>query len=107
MDLLAISNISVVIFDYGVHCYYLHGQNKNGSSEGTIEYLKENLEKEAKCFLNNWGLLSDFNSDLQSFEIFLSSNVIELINKMYFLEIKNQINKIQNFNYLNNQNDRN
>lgn len=39
LDLLSISNTSLLIFDNRYHGYYLHGQNNTGSSEGDLKYL--------------------------------------------------------------------
>ena len=46
VDLCSIANISIFIFESFAHGYYIHGLNTVGTSEGTVEDLKEVLTKE-------------------------------------------------------------
>lgn len=39
MDLCCISNLSIFIFDQGIHGYYIHGMSPLGRSEGSLEYI--------------------------------------------------------------------
>ena len=62
LDLITISNISIVCFNSKIHGYYLHGQNNTGTSEGDFLELKKNLKKEEKGYLGKRGLL-DFDKN--------------------------------------------
>lgn len=49
VDLCAISNISIIIFDEALHGYYIHGMNPFGQAEGSLQYIESVFEKEARC----------------------------------------------------------
>lgn len=40
VDLCAISNISLIIFDEALHGYYIHGMNPFGQAEGSLQYIE-------------------------------------------------------------------
>ncbi len=64
LDLITISNISMILFDSPVHGFYLHGENNTGSSEGEFEDFKSNLKKEEKGFLGRRGLIEEDETEL-------------------------------------------
>lgn len=52
VDLCAISNISLIIFDEALHGYYIHGMNPFGQAEGSLQYIESVFEKESRCKIN-------------------------------------------------------
>lgn len=45
IDLCCLSNLSIFIFDHGIHGYYIHGMSPLGKSEGSLEYIESIFEK--------------------------------------------------------------
>ena len=100
LDLLSLSNISILIFDSNIHGFYLHGNNNMGSSEGELEDFQKMLKKEEKGFLGKRGLIE--KSELQTFEVYLPSDFRKFLDTVYNSEIKNEIAEKLNYNYFNN-----
>ena len=46
VDLCAITNTSIFIFDQDVHGYYIHGESPLGQADVSAKALKENLDHE-------------------------------------------------------------
>ena len=104
LDFLTFSNVSLFIFDTKYHCFYIHGGNNAGSSEGNFDDLQKILTKEAKGYLSKRGLIESDVTELQCFELFLP---YELSNNIEFLkqtknngrtEIYNNKNQFENDN---------
>jgi len=41
------------VFDEALHGYYIHGMNPMGQSEGSLQYIENMFEKEAKGNLSS------------------------------------------------------
>jgi len=48
-----VCNVSIIVFDEALHGYYIHGMNPMGQSEGSLQYIENMFEKEAKGNLSS------------------------------------------------------
>jgi len=64
LDLITISNISLLLLNSPIHGYYLHGFNNTGTSEGEFNDFRQNLKKEEKGFLGRRGLIEEDSTEL-------------------------------------------
>ena len=94
-DLCSIANISVLIFESYCHGYYIHGLNPVGVSEGTVEDLKEMLEKESKGNSRGRGLLINDTTGLQTYEFFIPKTVRAIFDANFSAKAKNEIANMQ------------
>ena len=70
VDMCAVSNISILMFDESFQGYYIHGQSPFGYAEISAERLRKSLEFEASGKAQIRGL-SQEDPELQTFEIFI------------------------------------
>lgn len=56
MDLLSVTNISLLFeINEGVYCY-IHGKNPFGTGEGSLDMIYKKLDLESKNNFYSWGL---------------------------------------------------
>ena len=80
VDILSLSNISLLIFDEKCHGYYIHGRSVHASADTDMEELNECLMKEASDLVPRRGLL---DTTQQSFEVFITKTFREVFDKIY------------------------
>ncbi|UXI19133.1 GTP-binding protein 5 [Sarcoptes scabiei] len=73
IDLCSVSNISVFCLQYPKYGYYVHGISPHGHSEVNMLEMYRLLDIEESDLCSQRGLLP--NSDQQTFEIYLPSNI--------------------------------
>lgn len=91
VDLCSVANISIFIFESFCHGYYIHGLNPVGTSEGTVEDLKEVLIKESKGNSRSRGLLINDSKGLQTFEFFFPTVVKQVYEKNFAKPVRDRI----------------
>lgn len=89
-DLCSVANISIFIFEPMSHGFYIHGLNPVGTSEGTVDDLKEALIKESKGNSRGRGLLPNDITGLQTYEVFIPSSLRSLF-QMYQRNLETKI----------------
>ena len=89
-DLCSVANISIFIFEPMSHGFYIHGLNPVGTSEGTVDDLKEALIKESKGNSRGRGLLPNDVTGLQTYEVFIPSSLRSLF-QMYQRNLETKI----------------
>ncbi|KAJ3410889.1 Meckelin [Chytridiales sp. JEL 0842] len=87
MDLLSVSNVSLIIFDEQCHGYYIHGRSVHQMADTDAAELNANLRKEENDMVPGRGLQ---DSDKQVFEIFLTSELRATYDKIYGVVVGNQ-----------------
>lgn len=80
IDIMALSNISLLLFDEKCHGYYIHGKSVHSTADTNLEELNNCLQKEANDMVPRRGLQ---DSNEQSFEIFVTSAFRDLFEKIY------------------------
>ena len=75
VDMCAVSNISILMFDESFQGYYIHGQSPFGYAEVSAERLRKSLEFEASGKAQIRGL-SQEDPELQTFEIFFPPDLL-------------------------------
>lgn len=76
VDLCSIANISVMMFDNNFHGYYIHGRSPFGQAEVSAQSLEMALEFESTGKAHMRGMTEQL-PDLQTFEIFMSQELLE------------------------------
>lgn len=69
VDLCAVANVSLFIFDEKFHGYYIHGASPSNTSDVTLDALKMSLDQEGVNQGTNRGLVA--NNNLQCYEFFI------------------------------------
>lgn len=82
VDLLSLSNISLIVMDESCHGYYVHGKSSHGQSDTGLNRLNDNLQREESDVVPRRGLEG---TDQQGFEIIISQNFRDTFNKIYSL----------------------
>lgn len=90
LDLLSISNISLMILDERCHGYYIHGRSVHPMADTDVGELNEHLRKEENDMVPNRGLQ---DSEQQSYEIFVTPNFRQTYEKIYSIVINENIQK--------------
>lgn len=80
VDILSISNISLIVLDESRHGYYIHGRSVHATSDTTLEELNNCLQREANDMVPRRGLL---DTNQQTFEIFVTHEFRILFDKIY------------------------
>jgi meckelin len=83
VDLLSLSNISLIIMDETCHGYYIHGRSAHGVADTGLKRLNENLRREESDIVPGRGL----DDEGQGFELILSQKFRDTFNKIYSLVI--------------------
>lgn len=76
VDLCAVANISVIIFNEDLNGWYIHGKSPCGSADVSSERLRLNLEAECQGNATIRGITASM-PDKQTFEIFLPKKMID------------------------------
>ena len=76
VDLLAVSNISMIVLEERASGYYLHGKSVHSHADTGMLELHRNLKRETDALAPRRGLRPD--SDVQSFEIYVSQGVRDM-----------------------------
>ena len=92
LDLCSVANISVIILDDKLHGYYIHGQSPFGKADVNFVDLIQFLEEERKGKIRGRGLTGDEEDNLQSYEIYLSNNMRDIYDDLYYIEVNQEIN---------------
>lgn len=79
VDLLAVTNVSCLLLEEQTYGYYLHGRSVHDHADTDMLQISRNLKREEEGLCTKRGLLKD--SDVQSFEIFVSKEVRERYDK--------------------------
>jgi hypothetical protein len=82
VDLCAVANVSLFIFDERLHGYYIHGESPANSSDVTIDKLKFALDNEGEGNMAQRGLIKT-SPKLQTFEFFLPLAEREYFEKVF------------------------
>jgi meckelin len=80
VDILSLSNISLLVFDEYCHGYYIHGRSVHSTADTDMEELNNCLQREAADMVPRRGF-ADTNQ--QSFEIFVPKPFREFFDKIY------------------------
>jgi len=81
VDLLSLANVSCFIIEEQLHGYYLHGRSVHACADTDMLSLNKQLKREEEQLCAKRGLQSD--SDVQSFEVYLSRGVREMFNEAF------------------------
>ena len=92
LDLCSVANISVIILDDKLHGYYIHGQSPFGKADTNFSELIQFLEEERKGKIRGRGLTGDEEDNLQSYEIYLSNNMRDIYDDLYYIEVNQELN---------------
>lgn len=103
VDLCSVSNVSVFILDQSLHGYYIHGQSPSGKADTNMDELLNFLEEEGAGKVKGRGLMDKDQTNLQSFEIFISYNMRTIYDGIYGLQAETMILTAQNRDRLSNQ----
>ena len=76
VDLLAVSNVSMIVLEERASGYYLHGKSVHSHADTGMLELHRNLKRETDALAPRRGLRPD--SDVQSFEIYVSQGVRDM-----------------------------
>jgi meckelin len=80
IDILSLSNISLLVFDEYSHGFYIHGRSVHSTADTDMEELNNCLLREAADMVPRRGF-ADTNQ--QSFEIFVPRQFREVFDKIY------------------------
>lgn len=99
VDLCAVANISVIMFNEDLNGWYIHGKSPSGAADVSSERLRLNLEAESQGNATIRGITTS-HPDAQTFEIFLPNKMIEDYRKNFLapvmtaIETRNQSNRV-------------
>ena len=93
LDLCSVANISVLILKESLRGYYIHGQSPLGVADTTLQQLIQFLEEEGKGKIRGRGLTDEKSDDLQTYEIYLSFNMRQIYDGLYFLPTLQEIDR--------------
>lgn len=104
VDLCAVANISVIMFNEDLNGWYIHGKSPSGAADVSSERLRLNLEAESQGNATIRGIDSS-HPEAQTFEIFLPSRMIDDYRKNYLAPVNKaildgQVNQQTNYNGL-------
>ncbi|KAI8902887.1 Meckelin [Globomyces pollinis-pini] len=80
IDIMSLTNISLLIFDERCHGYYIHGRSVHATADTDLENLNECLQKEASDLVPRRGYM---DTNEQCFEIFVSKEFRNIFDKIY------------------------
>ncbi|KAJ3285757.1 Meckelin [Borealophlyctis nickersoniae] len=80
IDILSLSNVSLLVFDETCHGYYVHGRSVHPNADTDVGELNANLRKEESDMVPRRGLQ---DTDQQSFELFAQRNLRTTFDKIY------------------------
>ncbi|XP_067396070.1 meckelin-like [Emydura macquarii macquarii] len=80
VDLCSVSNVSVFILTHGCYGFYIHGRSVHGHADVGMDAMHACLRKEEENLCPLRGL--EANSDIQTFEVFLTDRVRQLYDKI-------------------------
>mmetsp|Transcript_4701 Transcript_4701/g.8015 ORF Transcript_4701/g.8015 Transcript_4701/m.8015 type:complete len:521 (+) Transcript_4701:1152-2714(+) len=100
VDLCAVANVSILIFNEDLRGHYIHGKSPHGSADVSAEKLRLNLLSEANGNAHVRGI-SPIVPDAQTFEIQLPKNMIDDYKKNYFNQITEQVRTVEQENQKN------
>eukprot|EP01022_Parablepharisma_sp_SALTPOND_P016731 TRINITY_DN2524_c0_g1_i1.p1 TRINITY_DN2524_c0_g1~~TRINITY_DN2524_c0_g1_i1.p1 ORF type:complete len:1045 (+),score=62.94 TRINITY_DN2524_c0_g1_i1:73-3135(+) len=89
VDLMSVSNISLIIFEDLLRGYYIHGRAPAGKADANAEELKKILDGEVGNVVTRLrGLDPKDNTEVQTFEIYPSVRVRQRYNELMAGELK-------------------
>ncbi|KAJ3350218.1 Meckelin [Kappamyces sp. JEL0680] len=80
IDVLSLSNVSLLLLDEKCHGYYIHGKSVHTTSDTSLEELNSCLQKEASDMVPRRGLL---DTNQQAFEFFPTHEFRNVFDKIY------------------------
>ncbi|KAI9142443.1 Meckelin [Paraphysoderma sedebokerense] len=80
VDLLSVSNVSVLIFDEHHHGYYIHGRSVHGYADTDMITLNNDLKREETDLVGKRGLNGSEN---QVFEVFMAPDFRKTYDQIY------------------------
>lgn len=86
VDLCAVANISVIMFNEDLNGWYIHGKSPSGAADVSAERLRLNLEAESQGNATIRGITAQ-HPEAQTFEIFLPNKMIEDYRKNYLAPV--------------------
>lgn len=95
IDLCAVSNMSIIMFDEILHGYYIHGQSPGGMADTDSEELKRILENEERGGGRNRGLDPSDSSGLQTYEIYIPGDMRRKYDGLYSVPLELEIEQLQ------------
>lgn len=75
VDLLSVSNISVLILKERFYGFYLHGRCVHAHADVDLAEMRQNLTREAENKVSRRGLLVSDETALQTYEVYLTSEL--------------------------------
>lgn len=81
VDLLSVSNISLIVFAERCYGYYIHGRSVHAHADTNMAGLLDSLRKEEENMCGTRGLQP--NSIIQTFEVYFSLPLREHYDKIY------------------------
>ena len=86
VDLCAVANISVLIFNEDLNGWYIHGKSPSGAADVSSERLRLNLEAESEGNATIRGITTSM-PEAQTFEIFLPNKMIDDYKKNFLVPV--------------------
>ncbi|KAI8803545.1 Meckelin [Cladochytrium replicatum] len=84
VDLLSVSNVSLIVLDERCHGYYIHGRSVHGYADTDMPEMHANFKKEENDLVPKRGLN---DTDQQTFEVFLTKQFRTTYEKVYRLVV--------------------
>ena len=95
IDILSVSNISLLVFDQFTHGYYIHGRTVHAFADTDMDELNQNLRREENDLVPRRGLN---DTAQQSFEIFVTAAFRQTFDKIHNLIVnKSRSNKLTSY----------
>jgi|TARA_B110000285_G_scaffold216633_1_gene264117 meckelin len=90
VDLCAVANISVIMFNEDLNGWYIHGKSPSGAADVSSERLRLNLEAESQGNATIRGITAS-HPEAQTFEIFLPNKMIDDYRKNFLAPVMTAI----------------
>jgi len=100
VDLCAVANISVIMFNEDLNGWYIHGKSPTGAADVSSERLRLNLEAESQGNATIRGITTS-HPDAQTFEIFLPNKMIDDYKRNYWAPVRASLDNQNGINRVN------
>jgi meckelin len=90
VDLCAVANISVIMFNEDLNGWYIHGKSPSGAADVSSERLRLNLEAESQGNATIRGITAS-HPEAQTFEIFLPRKMVDDYRKNFLAPVATAI----------------
>jgi meckelin len=93
VDLLSVSNCSLLVLAERFWGFYLHGRSVHAHADVDLAEMRENLNREAESKVSRRGLITTDETSLQTYEVFLTSGVREEFDARYMSLVQEETAK--------------